>query len=208
MLSDASAPTRPKPTLIVRVVALCVAHAWIVVTAVILLCVAMTRYVDAHFAMTTDTYALLSPNLPWRVRQAEFNAAFPPERSDIVVVVDGQTPELSEAAAASLAAALSTQSNLFRSVERPDGGPFWAHKGLLFASIEDVRTTTSQLLKNQPLLGSMASDPSLRGLANTLALAMKGIKEDHGPLEPLRTPLRTLADTLHGLAAGTPQLFS
>jgi uncharacterized protein len=208
MLSDASAPTRLKPTLIVRVVAFCVAHAWIVVTAVILLCVAMTRYVNAHFAMTTDTYALLSPKLPWRVRQAEFNAAFPPESSDIVVVVDGQTPELSEAAAASLAAGLSTQSNLFRSVERPDGGPFWAHKGLLFASVEDVRTTTSHLLKNQPLLGSMASDPSLRGLANTLALAMKGIKEDHGSIEPLHTPLRTLADALQALAAGKPQFFS
>src|SRR5215470_19060521 len=111
MLSDAAAPMRQKTQLIVHVVAFCAAHAWIVVTAVILLCVAMTRYVSAHFAMTTDTYALLSPNLPWRVRQAEFNAAFPPERSDIVVVIDGQTPELSEAAATSLAAALSTQSN-------------------------------------------------------------------------------------------------
>jgi uncharacterized protein len=208
MLSDAFAPTRLKPALIVRVVAFCVAHAWIVVTAVILLCVAMTRYVSAHFALSTDTYALLSPTLPWRVRQAEFNAVFPPERSDVVVVVDGQTPELSEAAAASLAAALSTQRMLFRSVERPDGGPFWDHKGLLFASIEDVRTTTSQLLKNQPLLGSMASDPSLRGLANTLGLAMKGIKDKQGSIEPLRTPLRTLADALQDLAAGKPQFFS
>jgi hypothetical protein len=208
MLSDAFAPTRLQPALIVRAVAFCVAHAWIVVTAVILLCVAMTRYVSAHFALSTDTNALLSPKLPWRVRQAEFNALFPPERSDIVVVVDGQTPELSEAAAASLAAALSTQRMLFRSVERPDGGPFWDHKGLLFASVEDVRTTTSQLLKNQPLLGSMASDPSLRGLANTLALAMKGIKEKQDSIEPLRTPLRTLADALQDLAAGKPQFFS
>ena len=208
MLSDAAAPLRQKTQLIVRVVAFCAAHAWIVVTAVILLCVAMTRYVGAHFALTTDTNALLSPNLPWRVRQAEFNSVFPPESSDVVVVVDGQTPELGEAAAASLAAALSTQSKLFRSVQRPDGGPFWDHKGLLFASIEDVRTTTSQLLKNQPLLGSMASDPSLRGLANTLALAMKGIKNDQGSIEPLRTPLRTLADALQSLAAGKPQFFS
>ena len=92
MLSDAAAPLRQKTQLIVRVVAFCAAHAWIVVTAVILLCVAMTRYVGAHFALTTDTNALLSPNLPWRVRQAEFNSVFPPESSDVVVVVDGQTP--------------------------------------------------------------------------------------------------------------------
>src|SRR6516165_843164 len=135
----------------------------------------MTHYVTGHFAMTTDTYALLSPNLPWRVRQAEFNAAFPPESSDIVVVVDGQTPELSEAAAARLAASLGAQTRLFRSVERPDGGPFWAHNGLLFESTEDVKTFIAQLLTRQPFLGAMASDPSLRGLANTLALTAKGV---------------------------------
>jgi hypothetical protein len=158
--------------------------------------------------MTTDTYALLSPKLPWRVRQAAFNVAFPPEGSDIVVVIDGQTPELSEAAAASLGARLSAQTALFRSVQRPDGGPFWAHNGLLFASSEDVKTFIAQLLKGQPFLGSMASDPSLRGLANTLSLAAQGVNNGQGSFEELRTPIRTLADALQGLAAGRPPFFS
>ncbi|HEX8783985.1 MAG TPA: hypothetical protein VF764_11470, partial [Steroidobacteraceae bacterium] len=152
---------------------LAVARAWLVATVVVILCVVMIHFVSGHFAMTTDTYALLSPNLPWRVRQAEFNKAFPPESSDIVIVVDGQTPELSEAAAAKLAASLGAQTRLFDSVQRPDGGPFWAHNGLLFASTEDVKTFIAQLVKGQPFLGAMASDPSLRGLANTLALAAK-----------------------------------
>ncbi len=39
----------------------------------------------------------------------------------------------------------SAQPRLFRSVQRPDGGPFWARNGLLFASIEDVKKTTAQL---------------------------------------------------------------
>ena len=103
----------PQPSLIGRLVGLSVARAWIVVTVIVILCVAMAHYVTRHFAMTTDTYALLSPKLPWRVRQAEFNKAFPAESSDIVVVVDGQTPELSEAAAAKLAASLGAQTRLF-----------------------------------------------------------------------------------------------
>src|SRR5437879_13887543 len=90
--------------------------------------------------MTTETYALLSPKLPWRLRQAAFNAAFPQDESNIVVVVDGQTPELSEAAAASLGASLSAQTRLFHSIQRPDSGPFWARNQLLFASAEDVKT--------------------------------------------------------------------
>src|SRR6516165_9537234 len=168
----------------------------------------MTHYVTRHFAMTTDTYALLSPKLPWRVRQAEFNAAFPPESSDIVVVVDGQTPELSEAAAATLAASLGAQKQLFHSVQRPDGGPFWAHNGLLFASTEEVRTTIAQLVKGQPFLGSMASDPSLRGVASTLALTMRGVDEGEASLDQLRTPIRTLADALQGIAVGKSRFFS
>jgi uncharacterized protein len=75
-VSDVPAPVSVKPSPIVHLVGLCVARAWIVVAVVIILCVAMTHYVTGHFAMTTDTDALLSPKLPWRVRQAAFNAAF------------------------------------------------------------------------------------------------------------------------------------
>jgi uncharacterized protein len=199
---------RDLSALIVQLVGLCVARAWIIVALAAILCAAMTFYVMGHFAMTTDTDALLSPKLPWRVRQAAFNVAFPPESSDIVVVVDGQTPELSEAAAASLAESLSAQTRLFQSVERPDGGPFWAHNGLLFASTEDVKSDIAQLLKSQPFLGSMASDPSLRGLANTLSLAMKGVNNGDASVQNLRTPIQTLADALQGLAAGKPTFFS
>jgi hopanoid biosynthesis associated RND transporter like protein HpnN len=197
-----------KPSPIVRLVGLCVARAWGVVALVIILCVAMTQYVTRHFAMTTETYALLSPTLPWRVRQAAFNAAFPPESSNIVVVVDGQTPELSEAAAARLAERLAAQTTLFRSVERPDSGPFWAHNGLLFASTEDVKTAIAQLLKAQPFLGSMASDPSLRGLADTLSLTLQGVKNRLAAPPELRTPIRTLGDALQKVAAGKASFFS
>ena len=205
---DVSPPASPRRSLIASLVGLSVARASIVVTVVVVLCAVMIHFVSRHFAMTTDTYALLSPKLPWRVRQAEFNTAFPPESSDIVVVVDGQTPELSEAAAARLAASLGAQPRFFQSVQRPDGGSFWAHNGLLFASSEDVKTFIAQLVKGQPFLGAMASDPSLRGLANTLALTVKGVNNGDASPQDLRTPIRTLADALQGLSAGEPTFFS
>ena len=207
-MNDLAAPASVTASLIVRIVGRCVAHAWIIVSAVIILCVAMAHYVTTHFAMNTDTYALLSPKLPWRVRQAVFDTAFPQDNANIVVVVDGQTPELSEAAAASLATNLTAQAKLFHTVQRPDSGPFWAHNRLLFASTEDVKTAVAQLLKSQPFLGSMASDPSLHGLANTLALIARGVKQDEAAPQELRAPIRTLADALQALAAGQPSFFS
>src|SRR5262249_45352782 len=168
----------------------------------------MAHYVSAHFAMTTETSVLLSPDLPWRVRWAAFEAAFPSDSADIVVVVDGQTPELSDAAAAGLADSLSAQTTLFRAVQRPDSGTFWAHNGLLFASLEEVKTTLAQLLKSQPFLGSMASDPSLRGLTSTLSLMLRGLNDGQASAGELRAPVGTLAEALHGVVAGKQVFFS
>jgi uncharacterized protein len=197
-----------RPSLIVRIVGLCAARPWLVVAAAAILSAVMTHWVMRHFAMTTDTDTLLSAKLPGRVRHAAFNAAFPQATFDIVVVVDGQTPELSETAAARLAASLSAQPRWFHAVQRPDSGPFWAHSRLLFASTEDVKTALAQLLKAQPFLGSMASDPSLRGLADTLSLIVQGVNDGQTAPAELRTAVRSLADALHGLAVGRPSFFS
>jgi len=48
----------------------------------------------------------------------------------------------------------------------------------------------------------------LRGLANTLALAAKGVNNGDASPADLRTPIRTLADALQGLSAGRPTFFS
>lgn len=194
--------------LLARLVGLCAANGWLVVAAGVLLCGAMAHYVTGHFAMTTETSALLSPSLPWRLRDAAFKAAFPPETSNIVVVVDGQTPEAAQAAAARLAASLAAQTRLFHSVLRPDGGPFWAHNRLLFAKTADVKSAMAELLKAQPFLGSLAADPSLRGIASTLSLTMQGLNSGQAAPEDLRTPLAVLADALQRLAAGKPSFFS
>jgi uncharacterized protein len=207
-VNDVSSPVTLKPSPLARLVGLCVARAWIVLIAAIILCTAMTHYVTGHFAMTTDTDALLSPKLPWRMRLAEFDSTFPTNADDIVVVIDGQTPELSETAAAKLASSLSVRAKLFRTVQRPDGGPFWAHNRLLFASTAQVKTAIAQLLRAQPFLGSMASDPSLRGLATTLSLTAQGLKSGQASPEDLRAPIRTLADALQGVALGKPRFFS
>jgi hopanoid biosynthesis associated RND transporter like protein HpnN len=191
-----------------RLVTLCVERAWIVVALAVILGVAIANYVVAHFAMTTDTYALLSPKLGWRIRETAFNVAFPQDATNVVVVIDAQTPELGEEAAAELAAHLSAQRSLFRSVERPDGGPFWAKNRLLFASTGEVKAATAQLLKAQPFLGPMASDPSLRGLASALSLALQGVNGGQASLQDLHTPIRALADALQGLAANNPAVLS
>ena len=207
-LTEVSAATRRNGSFLARLVALCVARPLLVLVAAIILCTATTRYVVDHFAMTTDTDALLSHQLPWRKRQSAFEAAFPQKGSDLVVVVDGTTPELSEEAAARLTASLRVETPYFHSIDEPDAGPFWAHNALLFASSSDVKHIVAQLVKVQPFLGSMAQDPSLRGLANALSLTLKGVNADQAPPDELRAPIRGLAHALERLRNREQASFS
>src|SRR5271166_1337700 len=102
-----------RASLISRLVGFCADHAGIVAAIALVLAVAATGYSVSHFAMSTDTRELISPKLDWRVREIALNTLFPPSGSQIVVVIDGQTPQLAEQAAAALAARLKSQTQLF-----------------------------------------------------------------------------------------------
>ncbi|MBV8909943.1 MAG: hypothetical protein JOZ89_04200, partial [Gammaproteobacteria bacterium] len=65
------------PSLIARLVSLCADRAWILLLMGSALIAAAATYALGHFAMSTNTYDLLSPDLPWRIRETEFNALFP-----------------------------------------------------------------------------------------------------------------------------------
>ena len=60
-------------SLIARLVGACSHRALFVVALAIVFGAAMTHYVVGNFAMTTDTSALLSPKLAWRVQETAFD---------------------------------------------------------------------------------------------------------------------------------------
>jgi uncharacterized protein len=184
-----------------------VRHAGPVVVAGLLLGLVAAWFAATHFAMTTDTDQLLSRTLPWRLTNAAFDKAFPsPGR--IVVVIDGQTPELAEQAAQSITDRLQNRPRLFPQVLRPDGGTFWRQNGLLFESTKDVSDQMAQLIKAEPFLGSLAADPSLRGVASTLSTLATGVTSGSAQLSDLDLPSRQLATSLEALEAGKPAFFS
>ncbi|MGI9170619.1 MAG: MMPL family transporter, partial [Caulobacteraceae bacterium] len=187
---------------------LCAEHAAPVAIAGLALGAAAVLWAVTHFAMTTDTDRLISKALPWRQRESAFNALFQPRGDQVVVVVDGATPELAEAAAAALATRLEGRADLFRHVSRPDAGPFFAREGLLYQPLADVRDALSQLIAGQPFLGPLAADPSVRGLMGALSTALQGVTAGQASLTDLDRPIGRLADTLGRLEAGRPAYFS
>jgi hypothetical protein len=160
--------------------------------------------------MTTDTGVLISPQTRWRRDDAAITAAFPQLKDAIVVVVDGKTPELAKDAANRISAALGDDHANFALVQRPDGGAFFDREGLMLGSLEDLRATTGKLIEAQPLLGGLAADPSLRGIANMVATAAAGAADgtDAASAARLGQPLVKLDQAVSAVLAGKTVWFS
>jgi len=197
-----------RPSLFGRIVAASARHPFIVLLLVALLTVASLVYTTRHFAMTTDTAELISTKLEWRQRELAFEAAFPQLQKLIIVVIDGATPELADAAAMRLTAALGGKPNLFQSVRNPEGGSFFDRNGLLLLSLDEVRATTQMLSRARPLLGPLAADPSLRGVLTGISTSLEGIRRGQATLGDIEPAMAALAETFENVLAGRPAFFS
>jgi uncharacterized protein len=172
------------------------------------LAIAAGVYVSGHFAMDSDAENLFSPDLPWRQRQTEFDAAFPQRNQLTLVVIDGVTPERATQAGVGIRNALNRRKDLFPIVRDIQGSDFFAHNGLLFLPLDDVRSATQHLIDAQPLLASLATDPSLRGIMDSLSTALLGVEKGQTKLDDLARPLSAFASTLEDAVAGRSAFLS
>ncbi len=191
-----------------HIVAACARRPWLVIVIAGALAASAFTYNAGHIAIDTDSAKLIGEDLPWRKRERVFDAAFPQRADLIAVVVDGATPELAEEATKTLALRLSSQPDKYRAVWRPDGGPFFERAGLLFESTAEVARTTQQLIAAQPLLGTLAADPTLRGLMDSLSLMLEGVEHDPAIVEQLAQPLAGFAEAFEAVVAGQVPAFS
>jgi hypothetical protein len=191
---------------IVRTVDTCVRHPWFVVLIALVLSGASAVYVARNFAITTNIAALISSNPPSRQRQSEYNRHFPVH--SIIAVVDAPAPELTAKAADELAAALERRGGSIRAVHEPGGGEFFARNGLLFLPTEEAVQTAGALSKAEPLLATLASDPTLRGVTSALESGLTAVDVGRLTLDAMTRPLTLAADTLDNVLAGRPAIFS
>ncbi len=199
-------PTNTGP--IFRAVAFSAHRPWLLVTLCATLTLLALAFAATQFRMTTNTAALISPDVDWRRNEAAVNTAFPQLTDTTLAIVDGRTPELAEAGAAALAERLSGDTVHFKTVRRPDGGDYLARQGVMFGSLDEVRATTRSLIAAQPLLGPLAADPSLRGVMGALGTILTGVERGSAKLDDIDRPMRALDDALGKVAQGQPAYFS
>lgn len=195
-----SPPPQPSPpgALLGRLVVALVGRSVRWPVATLLLCAVVTVFAAwltvTRFTLDSDVSKLFPDDLGWRISERTLADAFP-QRTDLVVaVLDGPDAARLDVATEALAERLRAQPQLFRSVQRPDAGEFWDRHGLLFLEEAEVAAVAERLIDGQALLGTIAADPSLRGLAEISRLMAEGLAR--GEAEPER-----VAGPLHALAA-------
>jgi len=159
------------------------------------LAVAAGFYTARHFEINTDINTLISPDLDWRQRDIQFDAAFDRD-STILAVVEGPTPELTTSAAAALYGKLADDKQHFESLQPLGWGEFFEKNGLLFLPADQVAQLTSQFESAAPLIEIMAGDPSLRGLTGALETALAGVKRGQVKLDSTARPFNQIAQTV------------
>ncbi|HEY1998219.1 MMPL family transporter [Paraburkholderia sp.] len=194
---------------IVRLVAWSVSRPLRVIVISLLLAVLSGHYVVNHFKINTDISRLVENDPSWSAPGDAIDAAFPQRGQTILVVVEARAPEYADAAANELTAALKSQPKEFVAVSQPAGGKFFERNGLLFPSLEDVQSTTGQLVQSRPLVNTLAKDPSLTGLSGVLTTSLLlPLQLGQIKLSDMSHLLSQSATVLDGVLAGQQTAFS
>jgi hypothetical protein len=191
---------------ILRTVDFCTRYAWWVIVVGVALAAASSVYTVRHFAIKTDVKELFPPDLPWAQRALDYMKAFP--QPEMLVVVDAPTPELADQASTKLAEALDRRTDRFQAVDQMQGGPFFERNGLLYLPEAEVARLTQGLVQADPLLQTLAADPSLRGALGALSLGLMGVQYGQIQLDDLARPMTMASDTVQEALAGRPASFS
>jgi len=194
--------------LVEQVVAFCVRHAKAVIAAGLAAAAAALMFTATHFDMNSDSGKLISADLPWQKTMARFDTLFPQRNNLILVVIDSNAADRSNAAANALAAKLKANTGMFPAVWRPDGGPYFEKNGLLLLPEPCVKDAMDKLAQAQPFLGSLSTDPSLRGVMASMSTMLMGVKTGQAKLADIDTPMNAFAGTLQTVNAGKPDYLS
>jgi uncharacterized protein len=161
-----------------------------------------------RLGVTTDTGMMFSRSLPWKKRSDELARLFPQQQDLLVAVIDADLPEEAQATARALADRLRGDTAHFQSVSLPQDNPYLLRNGLMFLDQKNLGAVLDTTVTAQPFLGTLAADPSGRGLFDALSMVALGVAQGQANLKSFRPALNAFAATLGQAADGHAQPLS
>lgn len=182
--------------------------AWVVVIAAVAATAAALYYTASRLEINTDTADMIAPEVPFRRHYEAFVQEFPQSRDTIVIVIDGAAPEDAAQAAERLTAWLFDQDTVFHDYYYPGGDGFFQRNGLLYSDYDALTELADRLAAAEPLLATLAQQPSLRGLVEVIGPAIADADVDAGSPAQLGEFFDAMSTVATSLAAGRPGTLS
>jgi len=178
---------------------------WLIIVS-LLACGLIGKYTVDKLTINTNTADMISIKLPFQQNRIRLESAFPQDISTVLLLVEGGTPERTDAAVTRIAAELEKSKAEIRSVYIPDGGDFFARSGMLYLDLDKLQDLSVKLAEAQPFIGRLANDNSLGGLFGILRQALDGSADAVDMnFDPV---LNRLADAIGAALEGRPPQLS
>ena len=165
----------------------------LVLAAAAVLAFASVLHARGNLGLDTDTAGMISADPEWRQTWIEFKEAFPQLVDTLLIVVDGETPDIADRTSRVLATALEAEHALVEWAMRPDALPFFERNALLYLTPGELDALSSRLAEVQPFLGTLAAEPDLAGFAKLLERVSAASGPDRSRVD-LAPALDALAD--------------
>ncbi len=136
---------------------------WIILAYIALAAVSLDYAVN-NIGINSNTAEMFDPELDFRERQNFFNETFSILDDNLVVVVEGQTPELTDIVINDLYNAFEEDDGYFSDVYLPGGGDYFQKNQFLFLNEEELEKVSDRLSRSNVFLSLLAQNHSMRGL--------------------------------------------
>lgn len=151
-----------------RWVAFSLRHGAGVAVVTLVLTIAATLYAVRNLGFNTDPNELFDADLPFQRMIRTFEEHFPQLTDSLLIVVDADTAEAARRSADALAVRLRQRTDSFKDVYFPGEEDFFEAHGLLYESVDQLDEFADQLAQMQPVIATLARDPSLATLTHLI----------------------------------------
>ena len=169
-------------------------HAGNVLTVLAVITLACGFHAVTRLGINSDNVTLVADDLPARQSYLEFARDFPNIENVMLVVVDGETPEIAREATEILRQALAGRPDLFRDVYIPGFGDLFETHGLLYRDLSDLDAVVTQISQIQPILVALERELTIANLAFVIRSALEQRAETEASLDDFSVLLDRMGD--------------
>ncbi len=187
-------------SLVIKWVGLVISRPRLVLLAGLFITSVSALYSVQNLGVITDTSVMLSKDLGYLKVYRHFKKEFPHSYNQIVIVLEGLSPDLAMDARDRLAAALRKKPKMFPWVYMPGDDTFFKKNGLLFLSVDELERLADSLAAAQPILASLVERTDIASFFNVLADALIELRK--GQQFGLKTVFQELDRTFEALEQG------